>query len=196
MKYSTKMWMRGGAIILSFAAALTAYAGSSTYCFETRSFVLSAADCHKSTINPSSSVRITVLRTGSASSSSSAFLRKTSQPFITSTTSPRNDQTSVYTAWWRSASPGYSDNSNPVSTVPSIQSSLGSSSRAPNNRVIPRYAVPAGRCKKSVLRLFRPEQLFCGDDGFVLPGLMDGDCPVTACILRAGSSNTALGPLP
>jgi hypothetical protein len=57
----------------------------------------------------------------------------------------------------------------------------------------------SGRCgreSRSLLGIFGGA-VTCGNDGIPTPGLINGDCPITACILRFGGNQTPVfgGPL-
>jgi hypothetical protein len=60
--------------------------------------------------------------------------------------------------------------------------SYGTASDSIDNRV----PASGDRCKRgrSLLALFSPDALVCGE-GWTFPGLIDGDCPIAVCTLKA-----------
>ena len=64
-------------------------------------------------------------------------------------------------------------------------SSSASSSRISSDRSV--HQRSGGRCENKALlsQLFRPDQMTCGFPGWVFPGLIWGDCPITMCVLKS-----------
>ena len=58
------------------------------------------------------------------------------------------------------------------------------SSKAPTART--RAKCPKNR---SLLGSFSSDQLTCGKTGWIFPGLINGDCPITACVVKTRSTN-------
>ncbi len=48
-----------------------------------------------------------------------------------------------------------------------------------------------GKCPKnrSLLGSLSSENLTCGKTGWIFPGLINGDCPITACVVKTRSTN-------
>ncbi len=70
------------------------------------------------------------------------------------------------------------------------QSVSSTSSRAGSSSSRGAAATAGAQCTRnaSFLNGFTSDQLFCGRTAYTFPGLINGDCPVTACMLRYKSA--------
>ena len=52
-----------------------------------------------------------------------------------------------------------------------------------------------GTCRRdrSLLAIFSEDLLFCGNEGWTFPGLIDGDCPISFCILKTSPNDDFFG---